>query len=527
MFYQCSQLTQLDLSNWDIGSVTDMTSMFKLTKIKHLKLFKNYNNPSIPDMFFDNNSLTKIDMRYLSVETITSLLLELERINSKGNYLTIHEDAPSTDRWKPVLLKQMQVVLPKPLRRIDNIKDSLFYNKDTESYNLIQNIEEIALTGLEDAWTLSNNIFSLPLSLPNVYYNNNLGNIKSSSLSSVTSFNNNKGIMFKDNTIQIYDDSFSTVDEFKEYFQDNPIYVQYQLQDAITHEVIIEDRTINHVVSFNLNDSVPSKNALIESNVERIDVSGVSPNSTYTLQFHSEYGGTFELRLGSLELTINAIEGFNAREITTSNSVGDSKLLLFNQGVSISNVMLVEGRHLEELPYFEGLLSVGKTFSDGQQKVVIESSIDATTYNAEDEILYPSKLGTQNDVRIEGQTLVNSCIERKTTTLNDKIEVEGAEVTLENLALGSKLDFYIEGNSLKNEILTPIYSINASVEVQLDGDNVFLVPQELPDQCTLVASIEGHTELKGGKLVSLYENGFITFMCANSDYLWNNSCPWK
>ena len=53
--------------------------------------------------------------------------------------------------------------------------------------------------------------------------------------------------------------------------------------------------------------------------------------------------------------------------------------------------------------------------------------------------------------------MVNSCIERKTTTLNDKIEVEGAEVTLENLALGSKLDFYIEGNSLKNEVLTPIY----------------------------------------------------------------------
>jgi hypothetical protein len=504
-----------------------MAYMFNSTKIKQLKLFKNYNNPSIVDIFLGTHTLSKIDMRHLSVDAITSLLIELEKTSSRGNYLTIHENAPSTDKWKPVLLKQMQVILPKPLRRIDNIKDSLFYNKDTESYNLVQNIEEIALTGLEDAWTLSNNIFSLPLSLSNVYYNNNLGNIKASSLSSVTSFNNNKGIMLKDNTIQIYDDSFSTVDEFKEYLQGNPIYVQYQLQEAITHNVVIEDRTINNVASFNLNNSVPSKNALIESNVERIDVSGVSPNSKYTLQFHSEYGGTFELRLGSLELTINAIEGFNAREITTSNDIGDSKLLLFNQGVSVSNVMLVEGKHLEELPYFEGLLSVGKTFSDGQQKVVIESSIDATTYNAEDEILYPSKSGTQNDIRIEGQTLVNSCIERKTTTLNDKIEIEGAEVTLENLALGSKLDFYIEGNSLKNEVLTPIYSINASVSVQLDGDKVSLATQELPDQCTLVASMEGHTELKDGKLVSAYENGFIAFMCANSEYLWNNTCPWK
>ena len=64
MFISCSSLTQLDVSNWDTGKVTNMGGMFNSTTIKQLKLFKNYNNPIIPDIFLGTHTLTKIDMRH-------------------------------------------------------------------------------------------------------------------------------------------------------------------------------------------------------------------------------------------------------------------------------------------------------------------------------------------------------------------------------------------------------------------------------------------------------------------------------
>jgi hypothetical protein len=500
--------------------------MFNSTKIKQLKLFKNYNNPSIVDIFLGTHTLSKIDMRHLSVDAITSLLIELEKTGSRGHYLTIYEDAPSTDKWKPVLLKQMQVVLPKPLRRLDNIKDSLIYDKNSESYTLIQNIEEIALTGLEETWEYSNNIFSLPLNTTNIFYNNHVGVIKSTSLRPSSSLSDDKEIMLKDNKIQILDSSFSTLDEFKENLKDNPIYVQYQLQDSIIHDIDIVDRFITNTVSFNLNKSIPSLNALVEANVEYIDVSGVSPKTKYTLQFNSEFGGTFELRLGTLELSINSLIGFNSRVITTTDNVGDGRLLLYKNGVVLSDVMLIEGQYNEELPYFEGLLSVGKTFTDGTQKIVIESSIDATVYHGENELVYDSKVNTQNDVSIQGQTLVNACLESKTLTLDDKINETVTECNLADLQVGSKLDFCIQGSTFKNEVIVPMYYISTGVLTDIEGSNVVQLPDNTAN-IHLTTLCEGNTELKDGKLVSTFDDNFIMFLISNSHYLWGNSNPWK
>ena len=386
------------------------------------------------------------------------------------------------------------------------------------------NIEEVALTGLEESWTLENNIFSLPLNTTNILYNNGAGIIKSNSLLPVTSFNNDREIMLKDNSIQIKDARFSSIEELKNHLQKNPIYVQYQLKNSITYEVDLIDNVINNTVSFNLDNSIPSLNTLIEANVERIDVSGVSPKTKYTLQFHSEFGGAFELRLGTLSLTINSVVGFNAREITTTDNVGDSKLLIYNQGVVISNVMLIEGQYKEELPYFEGLISVGKMFPDGSQKVVIESSIDATTYKGEDEIKYSSKANTQNDVFVQGQTLVNSCIESKTVTLNDRIVEEG-EGTLADVEPGSKLDFCIQGNSLKNQILEPIYSISLGSDLNLNSDKIIELPEGMQGHITIVC--EGNTRVEDGKLVHAYEDNFLLFLLSNSPCLWGHTHPWK
>ena len=76
MFQSCSQLTQLDVSNWDTSNVTSMQNMFnnclKLTQLD-VSNFDTSNVKSMSYMFYNCNQLTQLDVSNWVTNNITTM----------------------------------------------------------------------------------------------------------------------------------------------------------------------------------------------------------------------------------------------------------------------------------------------------------------------------------------------------------------------------------------------------------------------------------------------------------------------
>ena len=76
MFYNCSNLTSLDLSGWNTSNVTDMTSMFQgCSSLASLDV-SNFNTSNVTDMtsmFQGCSSLTSLDLRNFNTSNVTKI----------------------------------------------------------------------------------------------------------------------------------------------------------------------------------------------------------------------------------------------------------------------------------------------------------------------------------------------------------------------------------------------------------------------------------------------------------------------
>ena len=76
MFYGCSGLTSLDLSDWDTSNVTDMNSMFQfcngLTSL-NLRNFNTSNVTHMNGMFYGCSGLTSLDLSNFDTSNVTDM----------------------------------------------------------------------------------------------------------------------------------------------------------------------------------------------------------------------------------------------------------------------------------------------------------------------------------------------------------------------------------------------------------------------------------------------------------------------
>ena len=76
MFYECSKLTSLDLSNFDTSKVTDMSYMFSddsgLTSL-NLSSFDTSNVTNMDSMFYACKGLTSLDLSGLDTSNVTNM----------------------------------------------------------------------------------------------------------------------------------------------------------------------------------------------------------------------------------------------------------------------------------------------------------------------------------------------------------------------------------------------------------------------------------------------------------------------
>ena len=146
MFYNCSQLTQLDLSNWDTSSVTNMSYMFRdcsqLTQLD-VSNWDTSNVTSVSNMFNNCPNLRKI--KILNQQTLSKLIEQLP-IKSETNkgYLFTNDIFPNEKYWESIIIKEKQIdlILPQPLRRIGNVSDKLYWDNDKGHYCIEVNINE-------------------------------------------------------------------------------------------------------------------------------------------------------------------------------------------------------------------------------------------------------------------------------------------------------------------------------------------------------------------------------------------------
>ena len=163
---------------------------------------------------------------------------------------------------------------------------------------------------------------------------------------------------------------------FKQWLQQNPVTVVYQLAEPTYEGVDISNLAISSYANGHLDfdTAVP---------VEKVDFLPFSEeltylyaNTQYTVQFVSDKATTADITLGGTQLLAQPIvKGLNRISITTPETLVDNKLIIDGVGANISEVMVTDTD--KEFRYFEGMKSVG----EGGNLVITSSNSDNSQSN--------------------------------------------------------------------------------------------------------------------------------------------------
>ena len=105
MFYECSSLTNIDLSNFNTQNVTNMGDMFNgcssLTNID-LSNFNTQNVTNMCRMFYDCSSLTNIDLSNFNTQNVTDMCYMLSGCSSLKKENIIIKDNKIIKNFKKI-----------------------------------------------------------------------------------------------------------------------------------------------------------------------------------------------------------------------------------------------------------------------------------------------------------------------------------------------------------------------------------------------------------------------------------------
>jgi len=95
MFYNCTSLTSLNLSNFDTDNVKDMTGMFyKCSSLSSLNL-SNFNTDNVNNMslmFLECSSLNSLDLSNFNTNNVSNLSVIFYKLNKNCNVITLDKN---------------------------------------------------------------------------------------------------------------------------------------------------------------------------------------------------------------------------------------------------------------------------------------------------------------------------------------------------------------------------------------------------------------------------------------------------
>ena len=187
-----------------------------------------------------------------------------------------------------------------------------------------------------------------------------------------------RSIFINSNYLRVRGTGLNNVEKFKQWLQENPITVQYELAEPITTKLdpqtllAYEDGTINLSSNTGL---LPTTHYTVPS-TNTFHLPSMKTGTRYTLKYPSASGS---ITIGDINYSISS----NSMLFTTPLKInGDTSAIIFSDS-NPENVVLLEGAYnTREVPYFTGVKSV----KNPNITIIDQLSTESTTYNCETEI---------------------------------------------------------------------------------------------------------------------------------------------
>ena len=293
------------------------------------------------------------------------------------------------------LSNKIQFLLNKPLRGVGDVKDKVYVKED--KIIVQRNCGSVTFDG-SDTWNLNkieNNIYTYSIRSTKFLTKMKVGTwetlmnnkcyIIDKCGTATTSTPKNEQLLIhntvEDKFIWYSTPLFSTVQSVKQYLNDNPFKILYQLETPVYEEVEYSNNRLtldtydNSTLIYDSN--IPVSNTSFKPLWEELVY--VKNSTTYYIQFNAVGSGNVVVNLGGTELSTTITEGYNKIEITTPNN-STNLLTIDGQGIKISKVVVSEALCSG---YYKGLQSCFEEhMENGKYVCVIRGiSLDGSKVN--------------------------------------------------------------------------------------------------------------------------------------------------
>ena len=336
---------------------------------------KNYKHIN-PNTSSKNTFTTSMQCKYVKFRSFNSDK-EIVSINAK---LQLEEGTQQTSYIEPKSNKK-EILLNEPLRGVGDVKDKIV--KICGKWYIERNCGTDTFDGSDDEnWTIGNdngieNHFktyaikdskqttNIPLKCDKV--NVTTHNV----LDAGSGYGINLSYYLRINLPNCDVKNGATVDDLKQYLQQNPITIVYQLATPIYEPLEIEPalNTYNDITHISNDSIIPCNMKVKNTGYNTI----IKPNTLYTVALDTNKSGTIGMNLGGAKVTTTN----NVATITTPATLTDDSLRLYGKGIKGSKVRLLEGDKTNWIPsHFEGMKSSfeDKLQDDGTYKMEILSN---------------------------------------------------------------------------------------------------------------------------------------------------------
>lgn len=376
--------------SWDESSTYSLWDKCQLLKGK----LSGYNANSVVQNSFSNYNGTSVIIRNLSYDGWYTLHFHSMKNNQFIKNLQLKLVDISTN-FVENKHNKIQFLLNEPLRGVGDSKDRLCI-KDGKLM-VQRNCGSVTFDG-SDTWNLNkieNNIYTYSIRSTKFLTKMKVGTwetlmnnkcyIIDKCGTATTSTPKNEQLLIhntvEDKFIWYSTPLFSTVQSVKQYLNDNPFKILYQLETPVYEEIEYSNNRLT-LDSYNnstlfYDSNIPVSNTSFKPLWEELVY--VKNSTTYYIQFNAIGNGDVVVNLGGTELSATITEGYNKIEITTPNE-STNLLTIDGQGIKISKVVVSEALCSG---YYKGLQSCFEEhMENGKYVCVIRGiSLDGSKVN--------------------------------------------------------------------------------------------------------------------------------------------------
>ena len=307
-------------------------------------------HPGYREKYYEGYILSD-DLGFVYIQTP---LTDYKKImNTIENCIICTEDIS----YEPCIYNKIQFLLNEPLRGIGDVKDKVYIKED--KIVVERNCGSVTFDG-SDTWNLNkieNNIYTYSIRSTKFLTKMKVGTwetlmnnkcyIIDKCGTATTSTPKNEQLLIHntvaDKFIWYSTPLFSTVQSVKQYLNDNPFKILYQLAEPVYEEIEYSNNrlTLNSYDNSTLfyDSNIPVSNTSFKPLWEELVY--VKNSTTYYIQFNAVGSGDVVVNLGGTELSTTITEGYNKIEITTPNN-STNLLTIDGQGIKISKVVVSE-----------------------------------------------------------------------------------------------------------------------------------------------------------------------------------------